>query len=234
MQADLLPCVEIEPEGRAQCAVIWLHGLGADGHDFEPIVPYLGLPDDLGVRFVFPHAPKRAVTVNMGLIMPAWYDIRDPGLRASEDEAGIRESARRIEALVAREIERGVPSRRIVLAGFSQGGAMALHVALRHPGPLAGAVALSCHLVCAGALGKEAGETARGLPVFMAHGTEDPLVPLEAGLEARDRCLGLGCEVEWRTYPMGHSVDPGEIEEIGAWLGRALSAASRDEAPGPS
>jgi phospholipase/carboxylesterase len=223
MTVDPLPRVEVEPARPAKSAVVWLHGLGADGHDFEPIVPYLGLGEDAGVRFVFPHAERRAVTINMGLIMRAWYDIRGADLRDDPDEAGVRRSAAQVRALIARENERGVPCRRIVLAGFSQGGAMALHVALRHAEPLAGVVALSCYLVCGESLESETSEAGRRLEIFQAHGTEDPLVPLERGREARDRLLSLGCRVEWRTYPMGHEVHPGEIQDIGAWLKGRLS-----------
>jgi phospholipase/carboxylesterase len=225
MSVEPLRCVEVAPKGPARCAVIWLHGLGADGHDFEPIVPYLGLADGLGVRFVFPHAPKRAVTINMGLIMPAWYDIRDPNLMAGQDERGLRESAALVRDLVDRENDRGVPSRKIVLAGFSQGGALALHVALRHPGPLAGVVALSCYLVGDDSQDARISEAGKGLRIFQAHGTEDPLVPIERGMEARDHLVGLGCDLEWRTYPVGHEVHPEAIRHIGDWLGRRLSEA---------
>ena len=224
---ELLPCVEVTHPPRATGAppgasVIWLHGLGADGHDFEPIVPYLGLPADLVVRFVFPHAPKRAVTLNMGLIMPAWYDIRVNDLRREHDETGIRDSATRVTALIDREKERGVPAGRIVLAGFSQGGALALHVGLRHPERLAGIMALSCYLACEENLESEISETGRALPIFQAHGTQDPMVPLERGREAHDRLSALGCPVEWHTYPMAHEIHPQEIQEIGAWLARRL------------
>jgi phospholipase/carboxylesterase len=217
--------VELHPArgAAATCAVIWLHGLGADGHDFEPIVPYLGLPDDLGVRFVFPHAPRRAVSINMGLLMPAWYDIRALDAGGDEDERGIRESAAQIGALVAREVARGVPPERIVLAGFSQGGAMALHVALRHPDRLAGVVALSCYIVGDDTLEREASAANRGLPIFQAHGTDDPIVPLPLGQAARDRLTTLGHEVEWRTYDMAHQVVPEEIEAIGGFLRRRLA-----------
>jgi phospholipase/carboxylesterase len=231
MGTDLLPCVELPPRGPAKSAVIWMHGLGADGHDFEPIVPYLGLPDELGVRFVFPHAPKRAVTINMGLIMPAWYDIREISLGAAQDREGVRASADQIRALIARENGRGIPSRSIVLAGFSQGGAMALHVGLRQPEPLAGIAALSCYLVDGESLGKEMSDANRGIRIFQAHGTEDPLVPLERGVEARDRLIDLGCEVEWRTYPMGHEVHPEEVRDIGSWLRGRLSHPQAGEGP---
>jgi phospholipase/carboxylesterase len=227
MRSDHLQGIEVAPAGAVKSAVIWMHGLGADGRDFEPIVPYLGLGDGLGVRFVFPHAPKRAVTINMGLIMPAWYDIRGTDLGENEDEVGIRDSASKIADLVTRENERGVPSDRIVLAGFSQGGAMALHVGLRHPEPLAGVMALSCYVVCAGSLEGEIRAANHGVPIFQAHGTQDPMVPLERGEQARDRLSDMGYEVEWRTYPMGHEVQPEEIRDIGAWLGRRLAPQSR-------
>jgi phospholipase/carboxylesterase len=220
---SLLPCVTLEPPGRARCAVIWLHGLGADGHDFEPIVPQLGLDPQLAVRFVFPHAPRRAVTINSGLIMPAWYDIRELSLR-EEDEPGVRESSAQVEALIARETARGVPASRIVLAGFSQGGAIALHVGLRHAERLAALLALSTYLVRADALEHERSEANRDVPIFQAHGTHDPMVPLAAGTWSRDRLAALGYRVEWRTYPMGHEVHPDEIVDIGRALERALSA----------
>lgn len=228
MSPDYLPCVEIDPPDEAKCAVIWLHGLGADGHDFEPIVPYLGLDSWLGARFVFPHAPQRAVTINMGLLMPAWYDIRGADLQRESDEEGIRRSADQVAALVARERERGIPSDRIVLAGFSQGGAIALHVALRHGEPLAGAMALSCYLVLEEELEQERSDASRGLNVFQAHGTLDPMVPFERGESARDRLLALGCDVAWSSYEMGHEVCPEEIAEIGAWLAGRLGGAALD------
>ena len=208
---EYLPCVEVASGGPIACAVIWLHGLGADGHDFEPIVPALGLRD-LGVRFVLPHAPPRPVSVNMGLIMRAWFDIRGLDFRGDVDEKGIGESIAQVEALVARERERGIDSRKIALAGFSQGGSIALCVALRHSEPLAGVVALSTYL--------PAGPWAEGraTPVFQAHGTEDPLIRLERGEETRDRLQALGCEVTWKTYGMGHSVCPEEVADISAWL----------------
>ncbi len=226
MTTELLPCVEVTPRGPIKAAVIWMHGLGADGHDFESIVPYLGLSDGHGVRFVFPHAPKRAVTINMGLIMPAWYDVREIDLKRDHDEAGIRESAAQIEALLAREKERGVPAANIVLAGFSQGGAMALHVGLRHAEPLAGILALSCYLVCADSLEPEINGANRGVSIFQAHGRQDPMIPEERGSETRDRLIKLGYDVEWNTYTMGHEVHPREIEDIGLWLRRRLLPAS--------
>ncbi len=161
--------------------MIWLHGLGADGHDFEPIVPHLGIPAEAGVRFVFPHAPAIPVTLNMGMVMPAWYDITELDLKKRHDEAGIRLAASRVEALIARERESGIPSEKIVLAGFSQGGAIAIHTALRHAEPLAGLLALSSYLVLPEALEAERSEANLRLPIFQGHGTLDPMVPVERG-----------------------------------------------------
>lgn len=222
-KSDLLPCVEIEPRKPARASVVWLHGLGADGNDFVPIVPHLGLDDDLGVRFVFPHAPRIPVALNMGMVMPAWYDITGPDLRHRQDASGIRRSEVQVRALVDREIERGVPSRKILLAGFSQGGALAVHVALRYPQPLAGLIALSTYLVMGEALEAEITSANRGLPVFQAHGNSDPMVPVERG-EALAAKLGeIGCEVTWREYGMAHEVCLEEIAEIGAWMNARLA-----------
>jgi len=197
---ERLPCVEVEAgAGPARHAVIWLHGLGADGHDFEPLVPYLRIDPGRAVRFVFPHAPKRAVTINMGLIMPAWYDIRDLTLEGDVDEQGIADSTEQVRALIARENERGIETSRIVLAGFSQGGAIALHAGLRHPERLAGILALSCYLVRGEALATERSAANQKTPIFQAHGSHDPMVPLEAGLAARDRLVELGYVVDWHT-----------------------------------
>jgi phospholipase/carboxylesterase len=174
------------------------------------------------VRFVFPHAPRRAVTINMGMIMPAWYDIRGVEFRRDEDEQGIRTSAEQVRTLVARENERGVPCERILMAGFSQGGAIALHVALRHPEPFGGVLALSTYLVLDSTLDDESRPENRAVPVFQAHGTFDPLVGIERGETARDRLQALGYAVEWHTYPMGHEVCPDEIRDLGRWLGETL------------
>jgi phospholipase/carboxylesterase len=222
---DLLKCVEVETGGAVRAAVVWMHGRGADGHDFEPIVPQLDRAGR-GVRFVFPHAPRRAVTLNMGLLMPAWYDIRGLGPGSEVDEKGIRESAAQIEALLARERTRGVPADRIVLAGFSQGGVIALHVGLRHAERLAGIVALSTYLPELSGRAADLSATNAGLPIFMAHGTDDPMIPLAGGERARDRLTGLGYPVEFHTYPMEHSVAPEEIADLGAWLGARLTSAA--------
>jgi phospholipase/carboxylesterase len=223
MSSELLSSVEVEPSGGAERTIIWLHGLGADGRDFEPIVPYLNLPEELGVRFVFPHAPQRAVTINMGLIMRAWYDVRSPQLNSDPDLEGVRGAAGHLRTLIARENERGVAPGRIILAGFSQGGVVALHTALRYPESFAGIMALSCYLIDEASLEKERTEANDAVPIFQAHGSEDPMVPMQRGIEARDRLLGLGYTVEWRTYPMGHEVHPQEIQDIGAWLRRAFA-----------
>ncbi len=214
----LLPCVEIEPKGSALHSVIWLHGLGADGHDFEPIVPELGLAPELRVRFILPHAPKIPVSLNGGMSMPAWYDIRDADLANRHDEAGVRESAKQLTRLIEHENERGVPSERIVLAGFSQGGAIALHVALRHPERLAGLVALSTYAVLSETIPAEASAANQGLPVFQAHGTQDPMVVPERGNDAHQLLVQLGHPVEWHTYPMGHQVCLEEIQALSTWF----------------
>ena len=221
--SELLLCEERQPAGQARAAVIWLHGLGADGHDFTPLVPLLGLPAGAAVRFVFPHAPRRPVTVNMGMVMPAWYDIRSLTLRRDVDEAGVLASSAAVAALVEREKERGIPVRRIVLVGFSQGGAIAAHTALRFPERLAGLLALSTYLVRGESLERERAAANHDLPIFQAHGAYDPMVPLQAGEQVRDRLRGLGYSVEWTSYPMGHEVHPDEIRDIGGQLGRMLA-----------
>jgi len=220
MTDTLLPCVEVEPREEATAAVVWLHGLGADGHDFKPIVPLLNAPPN--VRFVFPHAPSIAVTINGGFVMPAWYDILEMGLGRRVDEAGLLRSAGQVEALLARERERGVPPERIVLAGFSQGGAVALYLGLRYPERLAGLMGLSTYLVCDGELEEERSPANTDVPVLQAHGTVDPMVPCDLGRAARERLTGLGYAVEWHDYPMGHEVCPQEIEVVGGWLRRVL------------
>lgn len=224
MTQEDLSTVEIAPQGPVRASVIWLHGLGADGHDFEPIVPALGL-DGHGVRFVFPNAPQIPVSINMGAVMPAWYDIRSIDLGRRVDEGGVRSSATKISALLERENARGIPWEKIVLAGFSQGGAMALHVGLRHPQKLAGLMALSCYLVDADTLEAEAAAANKGTPILQVHGTGDPMVPVQSGEAARDRLQQLGYSVAWHTYNMGHEVCLEEVQTIGAWLKQRLEAA---------
>jgi phospholipase/carboxylesterase len=222
MSEALLPCVEIEPRRRADAAVIWLHGLGADGHDFEPIVPHLGV-GELAIRFVFPHAPAIPVSLNFGMVMPAWYDIAGPDLRRTRhDEAGIRRSQAAVLALVARERERGVPASRVVLAGFSQGGAIALFTALRHAERFAGLIALSTYLVLEEKLDAERSDANAGQAILQCHGTLDPMVPQERGRECRDRLKSLGYDVRWHSWPMEHQVCAEEIEVVGAFLRERL------------
>jgi phospholipase/carboxylesterase len=216
-----LEAIELETRPNPSHAVIWLHGLGADGSDFVPIVQELQLPP-LGVRFVFPHAPKRPVTINGGFVMRAWYDIVMQDLVRQEDERGIRESQAQVEALIAREGARGIPPGRIVLAGFSQGGVIALQTGLRQAKPLAGLLGLSCYLPLAAKIGQERDAASTDVPIFLGHGTADDIVPIKAGLAARDALAKLGCKVEWHQYPMPHSVHPDEIADIGAWLRRTL------------
>jgi phospholipase/carboxylesterase len=213
-----LETLEVETGPRPTCAVIWLHGLGADGHDFEPIVPELELPDTPAVRFVFPHAPLQAVTINGGAVMRAWYDIYNLDGARREDDAGVRASAQRVEALIAREAERGVPAARVVLAGFSQGGAIALHAGLRHPARLAGIMALSTYLPLASSVAAEASAANRNVPIFMAHGELDSLIPIERARMSRNALQRAGYVVDWREYPMQHAVCAEEIADIAAWL----------------
>lgn len=208
--------VEIETGPDPTGSVIWLHGLGADGHDFEPVVPELRLPGSLPLRFVFPHAPVRPVTINGGMAMRAWYDIYSLDRRGPVDEAGIRESSEIVSGLVERERSRGVDAGRIVLAGFSQGGAIAIDRALRSDVKLAGLMALSCYLPLPDALESPALDTA--LRVFMAHGRLDPVLPYELGRRSADAMIAAGLEVEWHEYPMAHGVCPDEIADIRAWL----------------
>ena len=221
---DLLPCVELAPKGPQLRSVIWLHGLGADGNDFPPIVPELGLGQEMGIRWVFPHAPSIPVTINGGLVMPAWYDIQEVDLRRRHDESGVRLSSRRLEALIQRELERKIPSNRIVLAGFSQGGAIAAHTALRYGTTLGGLVLLSTYLVLADTLESERHPAQAALPIFQAHGTLDPMVPHERGVALRDRLVQLDHRVDWHEYPMGHQVCLEEIQDLGVWLNRLFQA----------
>ena len=218
--ADLLETVEIESGASPRAAIVWMHGLGADGHDFAPIVPELTLP--VPVRFVFPHAPMRSVTINQGMVMRAWYDIRGIGGERREDGDGVRASQTQIEALIARERARGIPADRLVLAGFSQGGAMALHTGLRHPERLAGIMALSCALPLADTLAAEASPANRATSIFMAHGTHDDVIPIARARQAHDVLEKLGYPVDWHDYPMPHSVCAEEIADISAWLTTVL------------
>lgn len=213
-----LQLVRLEPPAPANASVIWLHGLGADGHDFEPIVPELRLPPDHRIRFIFPHAPIRPVSINAGMEMRAWYDIADQGLDRKVDEHGIRESAGAVQRLLDDELAAGIDSRRVVLAGFSQGGAIALHLGLRYEHTLGGILALSTYLPLAGSLAGEATKSQQATPIFIAHGTRDPMVPEKLGNHAADTLLGAGYDVTYKTYAMEHAVSAAEIADIAAWL----------------
>jgi phospholipase/carboxylesterase len=212
----LLDALEITTGKEPELAVLWLHGLGADGRDFEPIVPELEL--GFPARFVFPHAPVRPVTINGGMAMRAWYDILGWGSRARQDAAGIHASAAAVGRLIDREIARGVPSERIVLAGFSQGGAIALHTALRERRALAGVLALSTYLPLAHTLDAERSAANARIPILMVHGTSDAVLPLALAEASRRALVGLGYHVDWQTYPMAHTVCLEEIALIAEWL----------------
>lgn len=203
-----------DPKG----TVIWMHGLGADGWDFVSIVKELQLPEDLPLRFIFPHAPTRPVTINNGYVMRAWYDISMAELQRLPDERGIRESQKQIEELLEREYSRGVASDKIVLAGFSQGGAIALQTGLRHAKPLGGIMALSTYLTLADSLAAESSAVNKNIPILMVHGSEDPIIPLALAEQSRDTLKQNGYSVRWHDYPMPHSVCMEEIEVISAWL----------------
>jgi phospholipase/carboxylesterase len=222
----LLPAEIVETSATPTASVIWLHGLGADGHDFVPIVqeilPRLSLPAQSGVRFIFPHAPKQAVTINGGYVMRAWYDVISPDLRQRQDRDGIIGSQHHVVRLLENEIANGIAADRIVLAGFSQGGAIALYTALRFPQPLAGVMALSTYLPLADTTEPERSAQNQPIPILMAHGEYDPVVPLQAGIESRDTLEKLGYNVAWHTYPMEHSVCGEEVEAISGWLSEVL------------
>ncbi|MDV3238541.1 MAG: carboxylesterase [Gammaproteobacteria bacterium] len=217
MPQEPLESLIIEPPVAATASVIWLHGLGADGHDFEPLVPELGQLGR-GVRFVLPHAPRRPVTINAGYVMRAWYDIRRTDIAGDTDEDGIRASVAAVGGLIDAEVARGVPPGRIVLAGFSQGGAVVLQAGLTCTLPLAGVMALSGYVPLPGALATEMTEANRGTPIFMAHGSDDPVVPFALGAASRDQLLALGCNVEFHAYRMPHTLCAEEIADIRAWL----------------
>ncbi len=218
----LLATLEIETGPAPTASVIWLHGLGADGHDFAPVVPELRMPPGTPTRFIFPHAPEIPVTLNVGQVMPAWFDLYSFDFDAPEDEAGLARSQAAIEQLIAREESRGIPSNRIVLAGFSQGGAVAVHTATRYPKPLAGAMLLSTWLPLARALAAEASSANHGAPIFIAHGRQDDMVPIAYAEASRDALRQAGYAVEWREYDIPHTVSSDEIDDIGDWLRRIL------------
>lgn len=219
----MLETIEIETRPNPTHSVIWLHGLGADGHDFEPIVPELVRPTWPGLRFIFPHAPVRPVTVNGGVRMRAWYDILGMEIAQRQDEAGVRQSIEQVQALLERETARGIPPERQFLAGFSQGGAITLALTVRRTETLAGAIALSTYLPIANSLPAELGTVARSIPVFMGHGAMDPVVPQGLGLMSRGTLSQLGFQLTWHSYPMPHSVCAEEIRHIADWMEERLA-----------
>ena len=218
MNSKVLKYVDINPDTKPTATIIWLHGLGVDGHDFVPIVPELRIPETLPLRFVFPHAPRRSVTINAGMVMPAWFDILDLEGLHKVNENHIHESAELLKTLLEYELLSGIPSERVVLAGFSQGGTIALHTGLRFEKKLAGILALSTYLPTAESLEKEGSRVNREIPIMMAHGSEDPLVPLENAVTTRENLARLGYAVRWHEYPVEHTVCMDEINDIRAWL----------------
>ncbi len=218
---DLLPTV-ISGSDKPEYSVIWLHGLGADGHDFEPIAAELNFPNKSKTRFIFPHAPNKPVSINAGHVMPAWYDILEISEYAEEDEQGIRETEKKIVALLEHEIASGVPAKNIILAGFSQGGAMALQTALRFSQSLAGILALSTYLPLSGRLAAERSTENQDIPIMMMHGDYDPIVPIKLAKISKQALFELGWSVQWKTYPMEHSVCPDQIDDISRWFAKML------------
>lgn len=218
----MLPCMELETSPNPTCSVIWLHGLGADGNDFVPIIPELHLPGNPAIRFIFPSAPSMPVTVNGGYVMPAWYDIIGRNLMDQEDAEGIKRSAASIIELIEREVQRGIDYRHIALAGFSQGCAMVLYIGLRFPHQLAGIIALSGYLPLALSLNLEKHSANQSTPIFMAHGTFDPVVALDRAQASHSLLANLGYQVDWNEYPMEHSVNHEELKDISRFLQEVL------------
>jgi phospholipase/carboxylesterase len=218
---SLLPCIEIAPSSPATASVIWLHGLGADGNDFAPIIPELRLPRQLAVRFIFPNAPSIPITINAGYVMPAWYDILDINIERKIDNSQLIASAEKIRLLVEREIDRGIPSERIVLAGFSQGGAVAYQAALTYMQPLAGLLCLSTYFATADTITPNSAN--KKLPILICHGLQDPMVPEQQGRIAQQRLTAMGYNTQYKSYPMEHAVCPQEIADISRWLQQVLS-----------
>jgi len=219
---DLLESITINPQTEPKAVVIWLHGLGADGYDFEPIVPELNLPKDAAIKFIFPHAPKMPVTVNEGYVMRAWYDIAVADLGEQQDAEGIRRSAEQINALIENEIKAGMPSEKIILAGFSQGGAIVLQAGLRYPKRLGGIMVLSSYVPLAETLAKEKHSANQDTPIFYAHGELDDIIPINFAEQSRNLLVEQAYQVEWSSYPMLHAVIPEEIDAIGEWIKKVL------------
>ena len=215
---DTPNAVIIEPDSAHTASIIWLHGLGADGHDFETIVPELRLPGAMGIRFIFPHAPKRPVTINGGMIMRAWYDIKNINLRQTEDADAINASGELLHNFIEAELAQGIASKRIIIAGFSQGGAIALHAALRYSSPLAGVLALSTYLPLPDRLSDEAHAAQKHTPIMMAHGTLDPVIPVNQGKTSANQLEQAGYRIDWHEYMIQHMLCPEEIDDIRRWI----------------
>ncbi len=221
MTTTLLPCVAIEPAQTANRSVIWLHGLGADGNDFAPVVPHLKLADNLHVRYIFPHAPKRRVTINGGMVMPAWYDILSMQIEREVDTQQLRQSAAAVNALIARELERGIKAEHIVLAGFSQGGAVVYEAALSHPQRLGGLLVMSSYLATAASIVCHPAN--QQLPILLQHGSHDPVVAEQLGQQAHQWLQQHGYSVSYQRYPMQHQVCAEQIQQIALWLNQVLA-----------
>ena len=219
-----LEFIQLETGNDPQFAIIWLHGLGANGHDFEPIVPELGLTGGTAVRFIFPHAPKQPVTVNGGMVMPAWYDIYSLEINQKIDETGIEQSADSVLNLIEAQINAGIPSERIILAGFSQGGVIALHTGLLHHQKLLGIIALSTYVAIPKAITESRDNPNRDIPIFMGHGTHDPVIPVQLAHQGYEFLDALDYPIIWKTYPMEHSVNMEEIKDIGAWINQRIAS----------
>jgi len=218
---SLLSCIDIEPKTPATATVILLHGLGADGNDFAPMVPEMRLPADMAVRFVFPNAPSIPITINGGFVMPAWYDITEIAIDRKIDTAQLIDSAEQIRRLIDREIDRGIPSNRIVLAGFSQGGAVSYQTALTYMQPLAGLLCMSTYFATKNDITPNSAN--KNLPILICHGSRDPMVPERMGREAQEKLVAMGYKVEYKSYPVEHSVCPEEIADISRWLQKVLT-----------
>jgi len=218
----LLPALVVNPAEQASASIIWLHGLGADGHDFEPLVPQLEL-EQQPIRFIFPHAPTQAITINNGMVMPAWYDITSMDLTQGQDESGVEQSEQLLLQWIEHEIAAGIAPDRIILAGFSQGGAIALQTGLRYPKRLGGIIALSTYLPLSDRFDSENSYTHNNLPVFMGHGNYDPVIPIGAGERSAVKIRAAGYEVEWHDYPMEHSVNNKEVADIASWISHQLA-----------
>jgi len=223
MSAPVLERITIEPTTSATCTVIWLHGLGDSGAGFAPIVPVLNLPSDHSIRFIFPHAPEQAVTVNQGMVMRSWYDIKNMDIAGRADMEGVLESEKAVKALIQEQIDSGIPANKIVLVGFSQGGVMSLFTGLRYPETLAGIIGLSCYLASGLEIPADSSDANKATPILQNHGLMDDVVPVQAGISANEVLKAAGYNTQWKAYHMPHSVLPQQLSDISNWLVRYLS-----------